>query len=140
MDNEEIRLLIEREVDRKMDPVLKSMGELKTLFTIVSKKLDSFNHWKLSLWSNGSGGPPGYLERARADDDKRYGDLLQAVTELKRKDIQEETTEKVINDLKEEKRKNVKARLDKFSVLITLLGSGAGAFLLHLIQELLGKH
>jgi hypothetical protein len=50
--------------------------EVRTELAPVLAALAKLNSWKLSLWANGSGGPPGYLEKARQEDDERYGRLL----------------------------------------------------------------
>ena len=48
------------------------LGPLKT-------EVSSLNTRMRSLYSNGSGGPPGFLEMARKEDDQRYGRLFDLV-------------------------------------------------------------
>jgi len=56
--------------------------EVSKQLTPTNRLLESIDKWKLSLWSNGSGGPPGYLETARKEDDERYARLFKNVEEL----------------------------------------------------------
>src|ERR1700722_19650937 len=60
----------------------------KDALDLNTRMTEAINRWKLSLWSNGSGGPPGYLERAR-EENKRRNDLVDRQHELliKRVDI-----------------------------------------------------
>lgn len=44
--------------------------------------LEKLDRWRNSLWSNGSGGPPGYLEVARAEDKTRFADLARRMGEI----------------------------------------------------------
>jgi hypothetical protein len=64
---EQIRRFVVEEVNRRVDP--------------LHAGLEALNRWKLSLWSNGSGGPPGYLETARELDTRRYKYLFEKMEE-----------------------------------------------------------
>jgi hypothetical protein len=68
IDEETVRRWIVEEVNKQLTP--------------TNRLLESIDKWKLSLWSNGSGGPPGYLETARREDDDRYERLFKSVGEL----------------------------------------------------------
>lgn len=46
---------------------------------LVTPRLGSLERTVRSLYSNGSGGPPGYLETARAEDQERFKKLFQFV-------------------------------------------------------------
>lgn len=52
------------------------MEEVQKHVIPIQNSLAQINRWKTSLWSNGSGGPPGYLEMARKEDDERYQRLF----------------------------------------------------------------
>lgn len=68
------------EVERQLKPFKVELDK-NTLAT------ESIGRWKLALWSNGSGGPPGYLEVARAQDEERFTkifDLLDPAKKLKK--------------------------------------------------------
>ena len=56
--------------------------ELVTHFGPMAATVDRLDKTVRSLYSNGSGGPPGYLETARAEDNLRYTRLLTKVDEL----------------------------------------------------------
>lgn len=56
------------EVERQLKPFRDSLDK-------NTRETEGISRWKLALWSNGSGGPPGYLEIARAQD-KDWKDAL----------------------------------------------------------------
>lgn len=51
------------------------MEEVASHIKPFKDSIEKMDRWRVSLWSNGSGGPPGYLEVARAEDEKRYARL-----------------------------------------------------------------
>lgn len=70
------------EIKRQLHPVFRtiekteeSVEELRQALNKNSQATESIGRWKLGLWSNGSGGPPGYLEVAR-EQDKIWKDAL----------------------------------------------------------------
>lgn len=67
---EEIRSLVIMEIQNALGPLVSTVDKQGRLL--------------YSLYSNGSGGPPGYLEMARAEDNKRFGELLEMMEDLKR--------------------------------------------------------
>lgn len=58
------------------------VAEVHRLLSPLTEKVDKLDKNMRSLYSNGSGGPPGYLENARAEDDKRYKLLFDKVDDL----------------------------------------------------------
>ena len=69
MVSDDIRRIIVEEVNNHLGP--------------IATKVDRLDVRMRSLYSNGSGGPPGYLEMARAQDDERYQRLFNIVEEMK---------------------------------------------------------
>ena len=69
MVSDDIRRIIVEEVNNHLSP--------------IATKVDRLDVRMRSLYSNGSGGPPGYLEMARAQDDERYQRLFNIVEEMK---------------------------------------------------------
>jgi hypothetical protein len=67
-DESEIRRIVVVEIQNHLGP----MGQ----------KVDKLDRTLRSLYSNGSGGPPGYLETARKEDDERYERLFRSFKEL----------------------------------------------------------
>ena len=61
-----------------MDEVIRHINPLKVALEKMSSVLDRATSTLRTLYSNGSGGPPGYLEVAREEDDERYNRLEKA--------------------------------------------------------------
>lgn len=59
-----------------MEQVTLQMLPFGEKLVLMDRRIGEVKSHALKLWSNGSGGPPGYLEVARLDDDERYGALM----------------------------------------------------------------
>jgi hypothetical protein len=104
--------------------------QLQARIEPIKAMLESLNRWKLSLWSNGSGGPPGYLEMARDEDDKRYEDL-QSQQRSMVADVKT-TTEYIIllKEREDRKEKRSEAVRQFWSRIGWKIGAGVGTLLL----------
>ena len=69
VDNDELRRLITSEVQNQLAPLRQAVEQ-------QGKSLRS-------LYSNGSGGPPGFLETARAEDNDRFQRIFDALGKLR---------------------------------------------------------
>jgi hypothetical protein len=66
---DDIRSMIVAEVSKRLNPIEQTVNRLDRTLR--------------SLYSNGSGGPPGFLETARAEDNRRFEELFR----IKREEI-----------------------------------------------------
>lgn len=64
----DVRRIAKEEVQVQLAPIIKEQEKTRT--------------WRLGLWSNGSGGPPGYLETARAEDKEHFTEIFKTLHEL----------------------------------------------------------
>jgi len=78
-----------------------------------------------SLYSNGSGGPPGYLETARAEDKRDSEELF---AKLDRLDVRLDITEEFILKHKERERQRDKDREDEAAQLAATVKSADRKF------------
>lgn len=83
------------------------MEEVTKQLIPTNKLLESIDRWKASLWSNGSGGPPGYLEVARKEDDERYDRLFKSIEDL---GVHKSTVETFLTLFKEREEQREKVR------------------------------
>lgn len=109
---EHIRRLIVDEVDRRVSP--------------LHTGLEALNRWKLSLWSNGSGGPPGYLETARAQDTRRFDYLSKEIEKMSKAQEQTALYIATMRDREEQHRKRSIWYRWALGILIALIISLAG--------------
>lgn len=58
------------------------MAEIQTFISPLMDKVEKQGQRLRSLYSNGSGGPPGYLEMARAEDKKTMEDLFEKIDQV----------------------------------------------------------
>lgn len=128
-----------------MEEVQRQTHSLQTSINAVNAKTDGqnellskFEHWRKALWGNGTG-PPGYLERARAEDKENYSELKRKLDELITKDLKSTGAEEERIRAEQEDEKSQQTRNRKYSRLMDvakiLLGSSAGAFLLeHIVK------
>jgi hypothetical protein len=81
-----------------------------------------------------------FLEHARGEDKQKYNQLMGSVDELKEDKLREEgrALEKKDRGITDDKAS--KTKREWVAILITLLGSGTGAEIIHLIDLYLGKH
>jgi hypothetical protein len=68
MDNELIRRIVVEELQNRLEPLTHTVSRLDRTVR--------------SLYSNGSGGPPGFLETARSEDNDRFDRLFDSIKEL----------------------------------------------------------
>lgn len=113
------------EVRKQLAPFQKTVDEIKTETLAQTKKIWEFDHWRKALWGNGSG-TPGFLEKARQEDNERYEGLKEQMNLL------------VIKDQQSLGAKEERAKWFHWIVTIVKLaiGSGAGAYVLeHFIKS-----
>jgi hypothetical protein len=53
-------------------PMIEAVDELRQGQVDIHKALEKITNWQSRLWSNGSGGPPGYLEVQQDKTDERF--------------------------------------------------------------------
>lgn len=125
MNNEELRRLVVAEVVRQLAPHRKLQEAIQT-------KVDAIDRWKLSLWSNGTGGPPGYLEIARKEDNSRYERIFSTMEDVKEKQTSVDIFIEILK-VKEESRQKLQKNVLTFlkwiaapmgTAIIGLLGFG----------------
>lgn len=115
MERAEIERFIVREVAAQLKPIVAELHENTEATKNIAK-------WKLALWSNGSGGPPGYLEISRAQDTQRYEELKKAHEDLGEK-IDELKTAQTFNDGSAQGvEKRNKALNSNWTMFIALIG------------------
>lgn len=116
--------------------VEKQITPFRELLAINTRMTEAINRWKLSLWSNGSGGPPGYLEIARDEDkvredkrDRQTNAIMSEIREIRDKYLLQSGQE--IGEGKNEKlrERRQKSWIEKWglatmivSAIITFLG------------------
>jgi hypothetical protein len=66
---------------------------------ILEDGVDKIRHWKLGLWSNGSGGPPGWLENFAADTTKQFAEIKEIVTSYVKDQTVRDTKERLEEQL-----------------------------------------
>lgn len=133
------RKWIAEEVKKQMGPLNKSVEDVKgqnaqqsNLLTMQVQRIEKVDRWTKQLWSNGSGGPPGYLEIARAEDEKRYDDLFKLVSELRADAFREEGKKELIGEQEEEKDR----RLGRWKTYAYIAASFGGAWFWTLVRPL----
>jgi hypothetical protein len=65
------------EIERQLEPFKRSLDA-------NTKATEAIGRWKLALWSNGSGGPPGYLEIAREQDKEQFRKIFELLDPAKK--------------------------------------------------------
>src|ERR1700735_2484226 len=87
-----------------MEEVQVQLKPFKELLDSNTKLTESISRRLYQLWSNGSGGPPGYLERAREEDkrrndqvDQQHAMLTRQMNDLKEQIVQEGGVQKGID-------------------------------------------
>lgn len=159
--DELIQKLVHEEVTRQMHALSKNVEEVQKqnegqskLLAMQVVRLDKVDHWTKKLWSNGSGGPPGYLEIARDEDkdrmdrqeclaDERFEKVFKSIDELKADRLREEGKNTLIRQLAIEKADAERLadskkthRWTRAHLMIVIAGSFGGTWFLHLVLPL----
>lgn len=146
---------IQSEVAKLMEPIQRTVTEVKEqniaqsiIITANVAKLDKIaetnlvaERWRRSLWGNGSGGPPGFLEAARAEDKAKLDQLFAMVGDLRAQALREEGK----TDLRREQQENLMEleaasdtrrtnKLNRAHLWIGIVATMFGAWLLTLIR------
>lgn len=130
----ELVLMVQTEVTKQMSPMTNKVGALEVSVAAVKTETEAQSKWQKQLWGNGSG-TPGYLEKARAEDNDRYNKLLNGVAELKNQVDTEKTVDKAVEAALAEAAKGRDHRLKRWiEVLGVLAALGAGGWIAHLID------
>lgn len=121
MERDEIRSFIVAEVASQLTP-------LKTTLARLEIGLEKAASFMLKLWSNGSGGPPGYLEIAREEDlqrerkrDSQVVTILEEVRELREGRIRDDGAEAGIEENEERDRRRGKFGIDRVMMILGIL-------------------
>jgi hypothetical protein len=126
--------MVEFEVQKQMNPVVNKVSALESSIAAVKTETEAQSKWQKQLWGNGSG-TPGYLEKARDEDDTRYTKLLSGFTELKNQVDNEKTVDE---EVKKALAESAKSREHKAKFWIEVLGVlaalGAGGWIAHLLD------
>lgn len=133
--------MIADEVARHMQPINQAVAEVKRQNDVQSElmgKLIEWRHasekWCVKLWSNGSGGPPGYLEMAREEDNRRYRKLFEEISELKAESLREEGAEELRQKMEAAAEARVTHRWNRAQSWIKIsiaLGASLGSYVFH---------
>lgn len=118
LSDEEVRRMVTVEVARQLSPLRKAQD-------LIKSRVESIDRWKLSLWSDGTGGPPGFLETARAEDDKRYERLFGTMDSVKEKQTAIDIFIGILKERDERREKNKKLAIS----LLKWVGTPVGALL-----------
>lgn len=117
------------EVLRQMQPLKEAVADLKrqndTQSAMLDKVADSLRKaqdWCTKFWSNGSGGPLGWMENRVAMDDARYTVLASDVAEIKADSLRE--------DGKKALRVEMWTKIRRVAMFAVGLG-GTGGYFLH---------
>lgn len=104
-------------------------SEVESKMLPLTQKVDKIDRRLLGLWSNGSGGPPGYLETARDEDKRRQDQLDEALKEIRSTQLQTARSVDLITDRDQQKA----IRRKKYIGLLWKIGGPIGAALLSLL-------
>lgn len=133
MDQQQTREFICAEVKKQVTPLIEELAEVKrqnsqqsSALTLHGKQVEKLDRWSKQLWSNGSGGPPGYLEVARKQDDERYEKLFDSISKLKAEGFRQEGRDELLEDQDVEKDKKL-VRLKNYALVASSFG-GAWLF------------
>lgn len=140
--------MIANEIAKQMHPLNQAVADVKAqndqqnavMAQLVEWRRKS-EQWCVKLWSNGSGGPPGYLEVAREEDNRRYRRLFEEISELKAESLREEGKEDLRREMEQtridlEKLADVKktgrwTRFHKAVLIATTLGGAFSSYVFH---------
>lgn len=110
-----------------MEEVQTQLKPFKEALDINTRMTEAINRWKLSLWSNGSGGPPGYLEVAREEDknredkrDRQTKEILNEIKELHDKYLVKSGEEIGVGKRDSENRQHNKSWVEKWGLNATI--------------------
>jgi len=80
VDANELKSIVVAEVAAQLHSEL---APLKDQLLRQNDALDRLHHWKLALWANGGGGPPGWLESFRDQVLANLADLTKAMADMR---------------------------------------------------------
>jgi uncharacterized protein YhaN len=150
--DELIKKLVHEEVTKQMHALSKSVDEVQKqndgqskLLAMQVARIDTVDRWTKKLWSNGSGGPPGYLEIARKEDkerlerqerlaDKRFEELAEMIGKLEADRLRKEAVDKAEAEKLADTQKT--HRWTRAHLILVIAGSFGGTWFLHLILPL----
>lgn len=98
--------------------------EVEVQLAPIVKEQEKTRQWRLGLWSNGSGGPPGYLETARAEDKEHFTEIFKTLKELKDANSAHELVAAVVADRHQRRQKWFDfAKAHGWKIATVILGS-----------------
>jgi hypothetical protein len=116
-----------------MDEVASQLKPFRELLDMNTRMTESINRWKLSLWSNGSGGPPGYLEIAREEDkireekrDHQTSEIMMEMKELRDKFLVRSGEEIGKGKLEQKNREHSKSWVEKWGLAAAIISAIIG--------------
>jgi hypothetical protein len=128
------------QMKRQMEPVNQSVQEVKqqnreqsTLLAMQVAKIDKLDKWTKQLWSNGSGGPPGYLEVARQEDKEWKAEMFDTISSIQAEGFRLEGRKALTSEQAAEKDR----RLGRWKTYAYIAASLGGAWIWTLLRPLL---
>lgn len=138
--DEEIQRFIRDEVARQVLPIAQSVeavskqnGYQSGLLTMQVKKIEDLERWTRKLWSNGSGGPPGYLEIAREQDEDWKSEVRGILSGITAQGLKDEGKKQLLV----EQEKQADRRLVRWKYAASIASIFFGSWVLTLIRPLL---
>ena len=118
--------------------------KVRDLLALIQKKLNG-------LWANGSGGPPGYLEkqeeivegrfaRLEKQNAEQFQRLFDTVSDLKKDKYRAEGAAEQAEKDETKAGKKSEVKRDWLKIALTVAGIGGGAWLLDFIKSLIAAH
>jgi hypothetical protein len=123
---------ITNEVRNQMQPVLRSITEIREQNSQQTNLLSSISKWAEELYGNGKG-KKGFLERARDEDKQKLTELSAAVSEYKAEKLKQEGKAELLREQSETKINTLK----KLRLWLGIIGTIAGAGLIDFIKPIL---
>lgn len=114
-------------------PVAMSLVDFKERRDQVATQLHQLLLWKSSMYSNGSGGPPGYIERMNIDHNEKFERLFSALDEIKTVRLRDEgaAAQKALDQASHSKSvSNTRDWLKFVLQFLTFIGGGGMLWLL----------
>ena len=111
MDRDEIREFIMQEITRQLDPFKRELSD-------QSKSLKDISHWKHALWSNGSGGPPGWLELFAQETRDGLKQIRDIITKLSAEETRREGVREGEESIKMDRRKTDEGKRERSKVIM----------------------
>lgn len=140
MDHQQTREFICAEVKKQVTPLIEELAEVKrqnasqsSALTLQGKDISGLKTWNLQFWSNGSGGPKGFIERRIEQEDERYEKLLEGLNDFKAEKFRQEGRTRLLLDQEVVVDKRL-GRLKTYAGIAAVFG---GSWIISLVRPIL---